>query len=62
MRCLNEYSYRRNYIAGLTLEKSMLLQTTKIAQQIRITKIIRPHETFQPEECVLLIEKELMYG
>lgn len=57
--CLQNFIYKKNYLQGLEKEKSFLMYAVKIANQVAMTRITRPHDEFKVEECVDFIEKDL---
>lgn len=57
--CLQNFMYRKSSLMGLDNEKHLHMCSIKIANQVAMTRITRPHDEFKLEECVDFIEKDL---
>ena len=57
--CLQNVIYRKSSLRGLDKEKHLLMCSIKLASQVAMTRITRPHDEFKLEECVDFIEKDL---
>ena len=60
-RVLRNHTYRDRFVKALRVGKTHFKQATRIAQQIKISRVTRPSAPFQMDELIELLEEDFRF-